>query len=181
MARGTSDRGVLRKVRYLLVAGLLVCVALVAAFGPALIAAAADPTPVPNQPSGARLEKLLRREQNILSYAQLRLTLANSAVKALQDFVADQQGQGKNTSALEEGLASFQAAIASAQSLHDAAKSALDTKAGFSADGTVADFAQARATVRTAGKAERDFHRTMREARTNLWQSFKNYRAANKF
>jgi len=180
MAPGTFRGRMSRHVRLGLVAGVLICAALVAALGPTLTASAADPTPVPTQVPGARLEKLLQRERNVLAYEQLRLSLANSVVKALEDFIADQKSQGKNTSALDEGVAAFRAAIASAQSLHDTAKTALDGKAGFNADGTVADFSQARETVKTAGKAERDFQRTMRPARASLWQALKNYRMANK-
>lgn len=180
MKRGSFGPSIRGKARRSVLAGVLACAVLVAAFAPALTASAEETTPVPTRPPGVRLGKLFQRERNVLSYEQLRLTLANDAVKAIQDFIAEQKAQGKNTKPLEAGLAAFQTAIASAQSFHDTAKSTLDAKAGFAADGTVTDPAQARETVKTAGKAERDFHRTMRQARLNLHHAFKRYREANK-
>ncbi|MCL5959687.1 MAG: hypothetical protein M1358_10315, partial [Chloroflexi bacterium] len=98
----------------------------------------------------------------------------------VQSYIDNQKAKGKDTSSLETALANFKAAVATAQSDYDTAKSTLDARAGFDANGEVTDIAQARSTVQTAGKAERQFHQTMRKATVDLRKALRQYRQANR-
>ena len=142
----------------------------------------ADPaTPEAKPPARQyeRLEKLLRREQNVLEREQKRLRRAGEIATKVQSYIDNQKAKGKNTSKLEAALADFKAAVASAQEDYNTAKRILDAKAGFDGNGKVVDPAQAKETVRTAGKAEQQFHRTMRKAVHQLRTAIRQYRHDN--
>jgi len=127
-----------------------------------------------------RLERLLKREQNVLVNEQKRLTRAGEIATRVQNYIDNQKAKGKDTSELEAALADFNAAVASAHEDYETAKRILDAKAGFDENGKVVDPAQARETVRAAGKAEREFHQTMRKAVRQLRIAIRQYRHDNR-
>lgn len=147
-------------------------------------ALAADPTVTPTAAQSARaeerLERLLTREQHLLTHQQDRLDHSGEAIARTERFVADQKAQGKDPSAIESALAQFKAAVASARTHHDTAKALLDAHAGFDASGKVADQAQAKVTLRDAGRAQRLFHLTMRRGSVNLQTTVAEYRLLNR-
>ena len=127
-----------------------------------------------------RLERLLKREQTVLQNEAKRLQQAATVETKLQDRINDLKGKGKDTSALEKALADFKAAIATAQSDYDTAKTTLDAHAGFGSNGEVLDIKQARQTILAAGKAERQFHQTVRKAARELRREVRQYRLSER-
>ncbi len=187
----------LAKPRAAVMAGLAAAVVFAASFVvvPVAPVLAAPPTPGskpsapavapkpqatrPEQVQGVRLERLFKREQERLEYEQKRLDAAAERATKVQQFIDDQKSKGKDTSGLEAALAAFKDGVATAQGHHETAKGILDTHAGFDANGKVTDLAQARTTVRTAGKAEVQFHRTMVRADLVLLKAIREYRREN--
>ncbi len=182
-----------RTVRSVLAASAAACVIFVTTIGsmPTTAAFAApgvgDGTPpaagalaTPESRKGERLERLFKREHNVLTREQNRLTRAGQIATRIQNYINNQKANGKDTSALETALANFNTAVATAQSDHDTAKNTLDASACFDSNGAVTDIAQARVTVRTAGKAERQFYLTMRKAIRGLQKAIRDYRHANR-
>jgi len=175
-------RGIV-KARSAAVARAAACIVFAAALAIPTATALADPiTPEARAPvriQGQLLERLLKREQAVLLREEKRLTQAKELATRIQTYIDNQKAKGKDTSKLEKALAEFREAIASAQKDYDTAKAILEAKAGFDENGKVVDVAQARETVREAGKAEREFHRTIRKAVHQLRIAIRQYRHDN--
>lgn len=124
------------------------------------------------------LETLYQREQNWLSVQTLTLTNANSIALNTQNWISALQGQGKDTTTLEAALAAFISAVATAQINHDTAAGILSTHAGFDANGTVTDRAQAAATARQAHQALQTAHLTLVGAAVDLRLAVRAWRNA---
>lgn len=174
------------KVRSILLAGVVACAVAVSALAPlaSSIASAADPptgTPVaPAREPYERLERLFKLEQRVLATEEKRLDQMAKLAARTQTYIDAQAAKGKNVRDLQAALDDFRAAITKAQSEHDAAKAILEAHAGFGPNGEVVDAAQARTTVRTAGKDERQFHQTVRKALRDLHKAVRQYRDKNK-
>lgn len=161
--------------------------------GSALLAAAviavpsapalADPAPpasaAPVRAQGERLEKLFQTELKRLEAEEKQLARAGEVAARVQEKIDNLKSRGRDTSELEAALAGFKAGVAEAQSFHDTAKGILDARAGFDSNGKVTDTEKARQTVRTAGKAERQFYQTMRKALRELRREAREYRKDN--
>ncbi len=185
MKKSSTGAGILGRARSAVLAGIAGTAMLASAVILAPVSSAlADPNPpataTPVHAQGKRLEKLFKREQAVLGTEQKQLDRASELGKKIQDRIDKLKKEGKDTSKLEAALAHLNTAIASAQSFHNAAKSILDTHAGFDASGQVVDAAKARETVATAGKAERDFYKTMRKSIRELRPDRKEVRNENK-
>lgn len=127
---------------------------------------------------GIRLENLLLREQIALNNQQARLNLANEVIVKSEAWIANLQSQGKDTASLQTALDDYKAAVVGAQTHYDAAKSILDAKAGFDANGKVTDQAQALNTVIDAGRELRQFHLTITPAALQFRAAVLAYRQA---
>ncbi|MCC7361503.1 MAG: hypothetical protein IT317_18595 [Anaerolineales bacterium] len=136
------------KAWWVKLSGALLAAALTA--GLALAPAYAAPAAVAAERPAPTLETLYQREQNWLTVQTTTLTNANSIAVNMQNWIDTLKRLGKDTTDLETALASFNGAVASAQTRHNAAAGTLAAHAGFDANGTVTDRAQAAATVRSA-------------------------------
>lgn len=168
-----------RKWTLALVSGLAVLGLLLGGVSPAFAQEATPPTPDLAR-QGARLERLLQREINWLAGQANHLAKASEVAARTQEFIDKAQGEGKDTGALEAGLAAFQAEVAEAQAAHDEAQALLDARAGFDADGKVTDAPLARQTVADAGQALREGHFILRQAERDLRQAVREFRRANR-
>lgn len=151
---------------------------------PAVPAFAAEGTPTPQAPArdkdrAERLEKLFQREQDWLDKQAQNLDRAHELAGRVQTRIDALKEQGKDTSALETALATFNSGIVDAQASHDAAAGILDAHVGFSANGKVTDMTQALDTVKGARQALRDCRQTLRQAVKDLLQAVRDYREAN--
>lgn len=171
------------KVRSLLLGGAAACVIAASALAPVApgMAAAAAPdvgAPVvaPAQNGYPRLERLLRLEERVQASQHNRLKRMDNAANKAQTYIDNQAAKGKDVSPLQGALDDFRAAMATAQASYDAAEAILDAQAGFDAEGKVVDAAQARTTVQTAGKNQREFRQTVGKALRDLWKEIREYR-----
>lgn len=127
-----------------------------------------------------RLENLLKREQLLLTNQKDRLALSNEVTAEASKWVAELKSEGKDAAALETALNAYEAAASSASGYLQTATSTLASPAGFDSTGAVVDQAQARATIKTAGRAERQFHLTIAPAAMQFRAAVLSYRAANR-
>jgi hypothetical protein len=159
---------------WVMLAGFLVA----AAFVFAGVAWAASPVGQ-GQVGDAALETLLKREQLAFDGQTARLKAANTIISKTQTWINGLKSAGKNTSALETALATYQGQIASAQADHDAGGSLLSSKAGFDANGKVTDRQAALSTIKSAGKSLRQSHLTLVQSTLDFRDAVRNWRAAN--
>lgn len=129
---------------------------------------------------GKVLEKAYKYEQQWLAVQQERLSKTGELAAKVQAFIDAQKAKGKDTSALETALATYNQQIATAQGQHATAESILGAHVGFDADGHVTDRALAKQTVKDARQALADAHRTLQQAGQDLRAALKAYRNANK-
>ena len=168
-----------RKWTLALVSGLAMLGLLLGSVSPAFAQETTPPAPDPARQS-ARLERLLQRELQWLEGQANHLAQAGEAAARTQELIDKAKGEGKDTSALEAGLAAFQAEVAEAQAARDEAQALLDARAGFDADGKVTDPQLARQTVADAGQALREGHFILRQAERDLRQAVREFRRANR-
>ena len=142
---------------------------------PATVQAAAPEQTV----SGTRLENLLLRENLALANQEDRLDFSRNVATNTQTWIDGLNSEGKDTTALVNGLAAFNQGIASAQASHDTAAGILASPAGFDANGKVTDNSQALQTISDAGKALRQAHLIITQATLDFRTVVNNYRSAN--
>lgn len=168
-----------RKWTLALVSGLAVLGLLLGGVSPAFAQETTPPAP-DRARQGARLERLLQREMEWLAGQTNHIAKAGDVAARTQAFIDKASGEGKDTRALEAGLAAFRTEVAEAQAAHDEAQALLDAKAGFDADGKVTDPQLARWTVADAGQALREAHFILRQAERDLRQAVREFRRANR-
>ncbi|MBI2906713.1 MAG: hypothetical protein HYX92_03535 [Chloroflexi bacterium] len=139
----------------------------------------ADP-PAPTPKQTEKLERRLQVELKVLERGQKALARAGKRADRVQQLIDRAKAAGKDVTNLEAALFEFKADVATARSHYDQAKSILDVRAGFDADGKVTNVDQARETVRAAAREERQFLRTMRKATRDLGKAIKESRQANR-
>lgn len=141
-----------------LVAGVMSIGVLAGGISPAF-AQAATPTP---QVTADKLEKAFASLQKRLTAEQKVVDRAARFGDRIQAAIDKRKAAGKDTSKLEAALARFRDAVAKATTHYNNAKSAIDGRTGFDANGKVTDWDQAKTTVQTARKGERQFRNIMR-------------------
>lgn len=152
----------------LLAAALAAGLALAPAYAAAPAAAAERPAPT--------LEDLYQREQNWLTVQTTSLTTANSIAVNVQAWIDTLKSIGKDTTDLEAALVTFNSAVATAQTSHDAAANTLAAHTGFDANGAVTDRTQAAATLRSAYDSLQAAHLTLVGAVANLRLAVRTWR-----
>ncbi len=157
---------------------LLAALALAAAM-PATKALAAPTPGALGQAADKALANFLTREQNVYDAQTHRLEVADKLAAKIQDWIDKLKAKGKDTGGLEAGLAAFNTQITQAKAAHDQAGQLLQAKAGFNADGTVADRDQAHATVLDIRTALRTAHLALVMAMPDLRKAINEWRAAN--
>jgi lysozyme family protein len=119
--------------------------------------------------------------------AQLRLHAQGERLQRVDLFagkfdllIAKLQARGQDTAALEQALAAFRAALEQARAEWNAARSTLDTHAGFGAGGKVTNAGQARATLQQAHGHMEQAHTIAKAALRDLRAVFVAYRKAHR-
>ncbi len=169
-----------RMIVGLSVGGLVLAGAIAAVPTTALAAPATPPAQGQlRQARDARLEQAYRREQEWLNTQQTNLGRMTSVAGKVQQFITTQQGKGKDVTALQAALTTFNSQIASAQAAHTTAANVLSAHAGFDASGKVTDAAQARQTLLDARQSLRDAHNVMRQAVLDLHRAVRTWRQEN--
>jgi len=133
-----------------------------------------------NKNIDAWLKKDYQAEQNWLTVQQNNLNKTATVVTNVQNLITKANGEGKNTTALVNALATFQSQIATSQSSHNIASSILSTHAGFDINGNVIDQGTAHLTVNSARQSLSDAHNLLWQAANDLHQAVKEWRENNK-
>ena len=144
--------------------------------GYASAAPASGETPRPN----AKLTQMYRLEQQRLRVQGMRLTKAAGFATKFDTLIAKFKAKGQDTSALEQAVAAYRAAIEQARGEWTAAQSALTTHAGFGNDIKVTDATQARATLQSARSHREQAHTIAKGALHDLRRAFVAFRKAHR-
>lgn len=166
-----------RKLMFGLLSGVAVLGLALASVAPAF---AAEGTPEPSVRDGRRLEFAYKNLQRLAEMQAKHLARAGTeGVAKVQQLIDRAKAEGKDVSALEAALATFQASLADAQAAHDEAVGILRTHAGFDENGQVTDKEQAIETVKSAAEAMKEARQILRQAEQALRQAIREWRAAN--
>ena len=133
-----------------------------------------------NKDIDAWLKKDYQSELKWLAIQQDNLNKTATVVTNVQNLITKANGEGKDTTALVNALATFQSQIATSQSSHNTAASILSTHNGFDANGNVIDRDSARLTVNSARQSLSDAHNLLWQAANDLHQAIKEWRENNK-
>jgi uncharacterized protein YhaN len=151
---------------------LTLIVALVAV-GMSVGSASAAPRGRPDSPpkDKPRLEYAYKLAQQRLQIQDLRLKRADDYAGKIDALVAKLKGKGQDTAKLEQAVAAFRSAMASAGQEWQTASDILTAHAGFDGQGKVTDATQAAATLK-------DAHSHMQQASKIGGGAYKDLRAA---
>ena len=130
-------------------------------------------TPTPAYPA---LEQQYRLQQQQLRSLGEMLTREERRSAEIIKMIAYAKAAGKNTTALEQALATYRSALSNARADWQTAATTLNTHAGFSATGKVAAPDTARATLKTTGSALERSYLTARGAENALNQALATFR-----
>ncbi len=108
-------------------------------------------------------------------FSSVALQIADDA----QKFIDIQRALGRDTSSLDAALANFNAQIAEASTAHDQAGSILSAHAGFTANGRVANRAQAVQTLNSARDYMRQAHNLIASSGRDLNAALRAFHQAN--
>jgi len=142
-------------------------------------AAAAPASGAAKPGANVKLTQMYRAAQLRLRVQGERLRRVDLFAGKLDALVAKLQARGQDTAALEQALASFRASIEQARAEWNAAKSILDSPAGFGTGGKVTDADQARATLQAARGHMEQAHAIAKGALRELRAAFVAYRKAH--
>jgi hypothetical protein len=180
-----------RKFLAVLLGVVLVAGVLVFAIPNSIVAAQ---TPTPQSPStqpkkdpqaqaaaaAAKLEKAYQAELSSADKQGSNFDKLDKLSGKVSDLIAKAKANGKDTSALEAGMAKFNTRASDARKIHDGAVSILKTHAGFDANGKVTDRLAARDTVQNVHNQLQDARQAMARAIKDFRQVVKDWRDANK-
>jgi hypothetical protein len=161
------------------VSGIMAClIVLAGSFAMPLATAQAADEPAPPAQDGdyPRLSLFYERVQLAYESQSYRLDLAHRSAELTQEWIDLLADEGHDTSDLEAALAGFNSLIDEAEGYHDEAGAILENPAGFDADWNVTDRAQAIDTLREAGRALRDSHRSLVDGTITLRRAIQDFR-----
>jgi hypothetical protein len=161
------------------VSGILACLIVLTgslAMPLATAQAADEPSPPAQDGDYPRLHLFYERVQLAYESQSYRLDLAHQSADLVQEWIDLLADEGHDTSDLEAALAEFNSQVDAAEGYHDEAGAVLDNPAGFDADGNVTDRVQAVDTLRDAGQALRDAHRSLVDGTITLRRAMQDFR-----
>ncbi|MEI8164833.1 MAG: hypothetical protein WCG26_00580 [Chloroflexales bacterium] len=126
------------------------------------------------------IERNYATAQAHLKLQDTALTRFGAFADKLAEVIATAQAKGKDTTALEQALATFRQKLEAARATWQTASDTLTSHAGFDAQGKVTDAATARETLKSARTAMQSAHTTVLSARTELRQALTAFRKANR-
>jgi uncharacterized protein YlxW (UPF0749 family) len=133
--------------------------------------------PIPSAASdNPALTRAFQAEQAFLARQATNLDNTANLITRIQNLINNAKSRSVDTSALEAALTTFQAQVSEARSAHDTAAGILTTHAGFNADGSVSNPAEARQTVQDARKSLQSAATILKQATNDLHTAVKNWR-----
>ena len=138
------------------------------------------PPPAPTQQTFTRLQNAWSGVQKVYQNQADLLAKGASRVPNAQALIDKAKAHGLDTSAAQDALNAFQAALKSAQSIHDGGAGIISTHAGFDAGGNVVDLTQAKATVQSLRQVNQNTRSAMNGTGKALIDALKALRQAHK-
>ena len=159
-----------------------ILLALVAALGlatmPLVSVSAAgqlDPPTPPRQISDERLERIWARQLRIYQ----KMGRADEFVERVQDRIDRARENGKDVSAVQAALDSFEAALKEAKPIYESITGIVNSHQGFDEDGKVIDPEKAQETVKAMREKFQEIKDLMNGTRKALREAIKAFREAN--
>ncbi len=175
------DRTFRSKLILVSAASLAVLLFVVLGFTTAVPTFAQSPTPTPRGidiGADARAREF-KAEQTWSNIQQEQLNRATQLATDVQNFINEQNTNGKNTTTLVTALATFNTQLTNAKKFHTTAANLISAHAGFDANGNVTNTPQAGQTIDSVRQPLLDAHRTLRQALRDLEQVVHAFRLAN--
>jgi gas vesicle protein len=131
------------------------------------------------QLSNQRLEQAWARLGRVYERQGRILDRADKMVERIQKLIDRMKENGKDTSALQAALDTFEEALKEAHPVYESAKGILNSHQGFDADGKVTDHEKAVATVKELRDKLQEIRQTIGEPGKALREAVKAFRDAN--
>ena len=109
-----------------------------------------------------------------------RIKHAQAAADLVEEYLADEEAAGYDTSVMETALVDLRGKLTEAQGHNETAAQILEDGAGFDEEGYATDPEQARETMRTANEEMRAAGRALREGMREFRQAFREYRRSKR-
>jgi len=107
---------------------------------------------------------------------QDRIGHTQAAADLVEEYLADEEAAGYDTSVAESALVELRGKLAEAQGHNETAAQILEDGAGFDEEGYATDPEQARETMRAASEEMREAGRALHEGNREFRQAFREYR-----
>jgi methyl-accepting chemotaxis protein len=144
------------------------------------VLAAEENPPAQGELSVQRLERVWRRELRAYERIGKAFDQSGAMLEKAQALIDKAAENGRDVSALQAALDTFDAAIQSARPQYDELAGIIDAHAGFDADGKVTDIEQARSTVRELGAALKEVKSAMGGTGKAFREALRAFREANR-
>jgi hypothetical protein len=151
-------------------------VALVALIGAWAVPAAAAPWDPEQVRHPYRGKYVYKRALLRVEVQHDRIKHAQAAADLVEEYLADEEAAGYDTSEIETALVELRGKLAEAQGHNEAAAQILEDGAGFDEEGYATDPEQARETMRGANEEMREAGKALREGNREFRQAFREYR-----
>jgi len=143
-----------------------------------------DPTDPPatetQQLSNERLERVWARLQHIYERQGKMLERAEQMTEKVQNLIDRMNESGKDTTALQAALDTFEEALKDAHPIYESAKGIINSHQGFDADGKVTDREKAVETVKDLRDKLQEIRQIVGEPGKSLREAIKAFRDANR-
>lgn len=111
---------------------------------------------------------------------QDRIRHAQAAADLVEEYLADEEAAGYDTSVVESALVELHGKLTEAQGHNETAAQILEDGAGFDEQGYATDPEQARETMRAANEEMKEAGRTLHEGNREFRQAFREYRRSKR-
>jgi uncharacterized coiled-coil DUF342 family protein len=143
-----------------------------------------DPTDPPadetQQVSNERLERVWARLQRVYERQGRILDRADAMVEKIQNLIDRMNENGKDTTALQAALDTYEEALKDAHPVYESAKGIINSHQGFDADGKVTDREKALETVKDLRDKLQEIRQIVGEPGAALREALKAFREAHR-
>jgi hypothetical protein len=139
-----------------------------------------DPPSSETKRSNERLERIWARMQRVYERQGRILDRADEMVERFQDRIDRMEENGKDVTALQAALDTFEDALKEAHPIYESAKGIINSHQGFDADGKVTDREKAFETVKDLGAKLKEIREIVGEPGKALREAIKAFRDANR-
>jgi hypothetical protein len=109
-----------------------------------------------------------------------RIKHAQAAADLVEEYLADEEAAGYDTSVVESALVELRGKLTEAQGHNEIAAQILEDGAGFDEEGYATDPEQARETMKAANEEMEEAGRALHEGNREFRQTFREYRRSKR-